>query len=135
MCGPWALVGECTANPNYMVGRRESGLPGHCLRSCGRCPSFDPMRGVPPRLAAPLRNLRDEQLRAFVHAACGGLCGARLDCSRGKRSLTASRCGGGMSLKLVYIPVLHLCAATCAKLGQLWCQTEGVTCLQMMMRN
>ncbi|KAG6483694.1 hypothetical protein ZIOFF_060346 [Zingiber officinale] len=31
-CGRWAALGECTKNPEYMVGTSE--LPGFCWRSC-----------------------------------------------------------------------------------------------------
>ncbi|KAM0864260.1 hypothetical protein ACQ4PT_044055 [Festuca glaucescens] len=34
-CGRWAVLGECTKNPAYMVG--TAALPGHCRRSCNVC--------------------------------------------------------------------------------------------------
>ncbi|KAF5752242.1 putative prolyl 4-hydroxylase alpha subunit [Tripterygium wilfordii] len=34
-CDRWAAVGECTKNPEYMVG--SSDLPGYCRRSCKAC--------------------------------------------------------------------------------------------------
>ncbi|KAM7463003.1 hypothetical protein LguiA_031124 [Lonicera macranthoides] len=34
-CERWASLGECTKNPEYMVGTPE--LPGYCRRSCKLC--------------------------------------------------------------------------------------------------
>ncbi|KAL6610406.1 hypothetical protein ACP70R_040375 [Stipagrostis hirtigluma subsp. patula] len=34
-CSKWAALGECTKNPEYMVGTAES--PGFCRRSCNLC--------------------------------------------------------------------------------------------------
>lgn len=34
-CERWAALGECTKNPEYMVGSPE--LPGYCRRSCRMC--------------------------------------------------------------------------------------------------
>ncbi|XP_023006272.1 probable prolyl 4-hydroxylase 4 [Cucurbita maxima] len=34
-CERWAALGECTKNPEYMVGSAE--LPGYCRRSCRIC--------------------------------------------------------------------------------------------------
>ncbi|VVB15122.1 unnamed protein product [Arabis nemorensis] len=34
-CERWAVLGECTKNPEYMVGTAE--LPGYCRRSCKSC--------------------------------------------------------------------------------------------------
>ncbi|XP_059649146.1 probable prolyl 4-hydroxylase 4 [Cornus florida] len=34
-CERWAAVGECTRNPEYMVG--TSDLPGYCRKSCKLC--------------------------------------------------------------------------------------------------
>ncbi|KAL4642713.1 hypothetical protein ACB098_02G033400 [Castanea mollissima] len=34
-CDRWAALGECTKNPEYMVGSPE--LPGYCRRSCKVC--------------------------------------------------------------------------------------------------
>ncbi|ESW19831.1 hypothetical protein PHAVU_006G159200 [Phaseolus vulgaris] len=34
-CEKWANLGECTSNPEYMVG--SPGLPGYCMRSCKAC--------------------------------------------------------------------------------------------------
>ncbi|XP_010912106.1 probable prolyl 4-hydroxylase 4 [Elaeis guineensis] len=34
-CQRWAALGECTRNPEYMVGTAE--LPGYCRRSCNVC--------------------------------------------------------------------------------------------------
>ncbi|GMP76829.1 hypothetical protein CsSME_00033342 [Camellia sinensis var. sinensis] len=34
-CERWAALGECTKNPEYMVGTPE--LPGYCRRSCRIC--------------------------------------------------------------------------------------------------
>ncbi|KAI6693160.1 hypothetical protein NL676_020870 [Syzygium grande] len=34
-CDRWAALGECTKNPEYMVGTPE--LPGYCRRSCKVC--------------------------------------------------------------------------------------------------
>ncbi|KAG7026278.1 putative prolyl 4-hydroxylase 4 [Cucurbita argyrosperma subsp. argyrosperma] len=34
-CERWAALGECTKNPEYMVGSPE--LPGYCRRSCRTC--------------------------------------------------------------------------------------------------
>ncbi|XP_044497820.1 probable prolyl 4-hydroxylase 4 [Mangifera indica] len=34
-CDRWAALGECTNNPEYMVGTAE--LPGYCRRSCKLC--------------------------------------------------------------------------------------------------
>ncbi|KAG0482400.1 hypothetical protein HPP92_010484 [Vanilla planifolia] len=34
-CDRWAALGECTKNPEYMVGTSE--LPGYCRRSCNVC--------------------------------------------------------------------------------------------------
>ncbi|CAL0330686.1 unnamed protein product [Lupinus luteus] len=34
-CERWASLGECTNNPEYMVG--SSDLPGYCRRSCKAC--------------------------------------------------------------------------------------------------
>jgi prolyl 4-hydroxylase len=34
-CSEWAVMGECEANPGFMVGSRLS--PGACLLSCNRC--------------------------------------------------------------------------------------------------
>ncbi|XAR54602.1 Procollagen-proline dioxygenase [Bertholletia excelsa] len=34
-CERWAALGECTKNPEYMVGTPE--LPGYCRRSCKIC--------------------------------------------------------------------------------------------------
>jgi len=34
-CERWAVLGECTKNPEYMVGTTE--LPGYCRRSCKAC--------------------------------------------------------------------------------------------------
>ncbi|RLN42275.1 putative prolyl 4-hydroxylase 7 [Panicum miliaceum] len=35
LCPQWAAVGECTKNPNYMVGTKEA--PGFCRKSCKVC--------------------------------------------------------------------------------------------------
>ncbi|KAF8066329.1 P4H4 [Scenedesmus sp. PABB004] len=35
LCPLWASLGECTANPKYMVGTHRK--LGHCRASCGRC--------------------------------------------------------------------------------------------------
>lgn len=34
-CDRWAALGECTKNPEYMVGTPD--LPGYCRRSCKVC--------------------------------------------------------------------------------------------------
>lgn len=34
-CERWAALGECTKNPEYMVGSSE--MPGYCRRSCKVC--------------------------------------------------------------------------------------------------
>ncbi|KAK4483272.1 hypothetical protein RD792_010457 [Penstemon davidsonii] len=34
-CERWASLGECTKNPEYMVG--SSDLPGYCRKSCKAC--------------------------------------------------------------------------------------------------
>lgn len=34
-CDRWAALGECTKNPEYMIGTPE--LPGYCRRSCKVC--------------------------------------------------------------------------------------------------
>ncbi|MCH98385.1 prolyl 4-hydroxylase subunit alpha-1-like [Trifolium medium] len=34
-CERWAALGECTKNPEYMVG--SAGLPGYCRKSCKTC--------------------------------------------------------------------------------------------------
>ena len=34
-CERWAELGECTNNPEYMVGSPE--LPGYCRKSCKVC--------------------------------------------------------------------------------------------------
>lgn len=34
-CERWAALGECTKNPEYMVGSTE--IPGYCRRSCKVC--------------------------------------------------------------------------------------------------
>jgi len=34
-CERWATLGECTSNPEYMVG--SPGLPGYCMKSCKAC--------------------------------------------------------------------------------------------------
>ncbi|KAF7813706.1 putative prolyl 4-hydroxylase 4 [Senna tora] len=34
-CERWAALGECTNNPEYMIG--SSDLPGYCRRSCKAC--------------------------------------------------------------------------------------------------
>ncbi|XP_021773888.1 probable prolyl 4-hydroxylase 4 [Chenopodium quinoa] len=34
-CERWAALGECTRNPEYMVGTAQ--LPGYCRRSCNVC--------------------------------------------------------------------------------------------------
>ncbi|GAB2210336.1 hypothetical protein Droror1_Dr00015600 [Drosera rotundifolia] len=34
-CATWASLGECTKNPEYMVGKTD--LPGYCRRSCKVC--------------------------------------------------------------------------------------------------
>nr|AMY26629.1 prolyl 4-hydroxylase alpha subunit-oxidoreductase activity, prolyl 4-hydroxylase [Linum usitatissimum] len=34
-CERWAALGECTKNPEYMVG--SAALPGYCRRSCKAC--------------------------------------------------------------------------------------------------
>ncbi|KAK9992419.1 hypothetical protein SO802_027404 [Lithocarpus litseifolius] len=34
-CDRWAALGECTKNPEYMIGSPE--LPGYCRRSCKVC--------------------------------------------------------------------------------------------------
>ncbi len=34
LCETWAAQGECTKNPNYMVGSRAN--PGRCIESCHR---------------------------------------------------------------------------------------------------
>lgn len=34
-CERWAMLGECTKNPEYMVGTAE--LPGYCRHSCKAC--------------------------------------------------------------------------------------------------
>eukprot|EP00959_Pyramimonas_sp_CCMP1952_P242573 5069882-Pyramimonas_sp.AAC.1 len=35
-CKTWALHGECTSNPEYMIG--VNGYEGQCMQACGRCP-------------------------------------------------------------------------------------------------
>lgn len=35
MCAKWAAKGECSANPNYMVGGGSH--PGQCRKSCKVC--------------------------------------------------------------------------------------------------
>lgn len=34
-CERWAALGECSKNPEYMVGTAD--LPGYCRRSCNVC--------------------------------------------------------------------------------------------------
>ncbi|EPS60054.1 hypothetical protein M569_14750, partial [Genlisea aurea] len=34
-CGKWAALGECSKNPEYMVG--SSDVPGYCRKSCKAC--------------------------------------------------------------------------------------------------
>ncbi|KAH0665957.1 hypothetical protein KY285_027163 [Solanum tuberosum] len=34
-CERWAALGECTKNPEYMLG--SAGLPGYCRKSCKAC--------------------------------------------------------------------------------------------------
>lgn len=34
-CERWAALGECTKNPEYMVGSTD--LPGSCRKSCKSC--------------------------------------------------------------------------------------------------
>lgn len=34
-CEKWANLGECTSNPEYMVG--SPALPGYCMKSCKAC--------------------------------------------------------------------------------------------------
>lgn len=34
-CERWSALGECTKNPEYMIGTKE--LPGYCRRSCKVC--------------------------------------------------------------------------------------------------
>ena len=41
-CEGWAVEGECTKNPLFMVGGAGSAAPGACRLSCGACPSADP---------------------------------------------------------------------------------------------
>jgi hypothetical protein len=35
LCPLWASLGECAANPKYMVGTARK--LGHCRASCGKC--------------------------------------------------------------------------------------------------
>lgn len=76
MCPTWAAIGECHANPNYMVGRPERSQRGHCRRSCGRCGVFDPFSGMPDSTRNVLSNLMAEQHRDFVRTTCDTPCGA-----------------------------------------------------------
>eukprot|EP00878_Enallax_costatus_P017841 GHUV01018747.1.p1 GENE.GHUV01018747.1~~GHUV01018747.1.p1 ORF type:complete len:600 (+),score=181.45 GHUV01018747.1:439-2238(+) len=39
LCPMWATLGECSANPKYMMGNSKK--LGHCRRSCGRCKADD----------------------------------------------------------------------------------------------
>lgn len=34
-CERWAALGECTKNPEYMLGSAD--LPGYCRKSCKAC--------------------------------------------------------------------------------------------------
>ncbi|GER30169.1 2-oxoglutarate (2OG) and Fe(II)-dependent oxygenase superfamily protein [Striga asiatica] len=34
-CGKWASLGECSKNPDYMIG--SSDIPGYCKKSCNAC--------------------------------------------------------------------------------------------------
>ena len=34
-CERWAVLGECSKNPEYMIG--STALPGYCRRSCKVC--------------------------------------------------------------------------------------------------
>jgi len=40
-CGPWAEEGECTNNPDFMLGNADKELVGNCLRSCNACPATE----------------------------------------------------------------------------------------------
>lgn len=34
-CEKWAALGECTKNPEYMVGTPD--VPGYCRKACRKC--------------------------------------------------------------------------------------------------
>ena len=75
-CGPWALTGECDANPNYMVGHEARRLPSHCARACGRCPAFDALQGIPLEVQPALRQLQEHYAQQFQQIACHATCSA-----------------------------------------------------------
>lgn len=46
LSGPCSLppcTGECERNVAFMIGSR--GLPGHCIKSCGKCADFYEFKG------------------------------------------------------------------------------------------
>lgn len=45
---PASLAGECERNVAFMIGSRD--LPGHCIKSCGKCASFYEYRGAQDEL-------------------------------------------------------------------------------------
>jgi hypothetical protein len=85
MCPSWAKIGECDANPNYMVGTRE--LRGHCRLSCGVCaPKLD--------LTASLAAL---QLTSAALAELEGIRAGLLQQLRNLGCTGAKACVGGAS--------------------------------------
>mmetsp|Transcript_3699 Transcript_3699/g.7642 ORF Transcript_3699/g.7642 Transcript_3699/m.7642 type:complete len:694 (-) Transcript_3699:180-2261(-) len=81
-CKTWALHGECTSNPEYMIG--ANGYEGQCMQACGKCPgaaeAFDSKptpNGTKPNqsVAAALGSMVAKQLRwPQKKAAAGRLC-------------------------------------------------------------
>lgn len=47
-CESWAGNGECERNVAFMIGSMD--LPGHCIKSCGKCASFYEYRGAQDEL-------------------------------------------------------------------------------------
>ncbi|KAL6764757.1 hypothetical protein V8C86DRAFT_1367634 [Haematococcus lacustris] len=79
-CKVWASLGECDANPKYMLG--WSGHPGHCRRACGVCTPARPKPAVPAKtkvalrpehaaLASDVQAISNGLLQALKNAGCG----------------------------------------------------------------
>ncbi len=98
MCPSWAKIGECEANPNYMVGTRQ--LRGHCRLACGVCtPKLDTFASL---AALKLTSEAQDELE--------GIRTGLLQQLRNVACTAAKACVGGASTTAAQGSMVQVCA-------------------------
>eukprot|EP00879_Flechtneria_rotunda_P021485 GHRR01022642.1.p1 GENE.GHRR01022642.1~~GHRR01022642.1.p1 ORF type:complete len:613 (+),score=206.25 GHRR01022642.1:336-2174(+) len=95
LCSFWASMGECKANPKYMVG--TSRKQGHCRASCGRCKADNSWRQHP---------LARKELSAMVSSRTAQLRSAACTASKACMAGSASTTPGGGAAAMQSVPDL-----------------------------